>query len=903
MKDIIIKINKETRKVDLTKTVIGNDSENLQGNLVFAFTDEFVDGTARLEYEISNENGYIMLLKQDETYYIPIKSILTKKGQINMQLVITEGTNENEIPVFKSNVFYMTCNKSINAEIETPDEYSQWIDIANAKLNELEEAIKEIGDIDRDITNVEQDITILKNESGTKVTLSINDDYLMTLNLINANGEVVSTANIDFPIESMIVNAGYSNGILTLTLQNGNKLNVDISDIIKGLVSETTFLNAVKELENKIENNIGREIQLDFNAVLENNEIIANLDETIKDYELQNNTGYLFHIYLPLVTLTGDLNNDYPIYLMDKDFNKVNINTIFQKDITKTSTVGDMCQIQDYDIGIGYSWEFYGHFRKINNNGNEINVIYTDTIVRETNSSLTGEQLHKDVVNSKLKVGTTVLCLSDYGNNGSKYEKGHTYLIENESDTEEIILIATDITALYDDTEIKQNIADINREQEDQNNKIEEINTKNTEQDTELTTLQEEKTDLEERVSDLEKNTLKGEAEGENIALSDSADMRFESIEISGNSEQETRDITDDSGEVIGTMPSLDYPSDVKSCGDNGSINEVVCNKNLFDMNKCKFQAVSASSLWHRSDLIPAKKNTNYILSGSLLPSSYTERVDLYNYKKEFISSISIGNANSKYKFTTTEDARYFSVNGYSKYIDVSTIQVEEGDTVTNYVVGEQTINSIPVQQPFRKIGDYADEFIKKARKWYERHYNTEIVVDGINYLAVYVFPNGRFNIRDSSLANAEITNALPATAQTALGNVMCNKLKTITQQQLSSSSLQGIEISTTGTIGVKLDNSTADTNTWTAETINTFLQENPLKINYTMVEPIDLECTQEQIEALEKLEKAKTYKNITHIFSTDEVSANVKVGYYKDNETVLNNLLTRIETLESEVG
>jgi hypothetical protein len=69
------------------------------------------------------------------------------------------------------------------------------------------------------------------------------------------------------------------------------------------------------------------------------------------------------------------------------------------------------------------------------------------------------------------------------------------------------------------------------------------------------------------------------------------------------------------------------------------------------------------------------------------------------------------------------------------------------------------------------------------------------------------------------------------------------------------------------------------------------------------MVEPIDLECTQEQIEALEKLEKAKTYKNITHIFSTDEVSANVKVGYYKDNETVLNNLLTRIETLESEVG
>lgn len=141
MKDIEIKISQETRMVDLKKTVLGNDAENLQGNLIFSFTDNFVNGTARLEYEISGNKRYIMLEKNNNTYSVPIKSVLTKKGQINMQLVITEGTSENDIPIFKSNIFYVFCNQSINAEIEQPDEYPSWIEIANAKINEVDEAI------------------------------------------------------------------------------------------------------------------------------------------------------------------------------------------------------------------------------------------------------------------------------------------------------------------------------------------------------------------------------------------------------------------------------------------------------------------------------------------------------------------------------------------------------------------------------------------------------------------------------------------------------------------------------------------------------------------------------------------------------------------------------------------
>ncbi len=147
MKNINIVINKNTRQVILSKSVIGNDGENLQENLIFSFSDQFVDGTARLEIVKPNqEKSYIMLTKVDETYQLPIKSIITKGGKINMQLVITEGTDNEEIPIFKSNVFYMVVNSSINAEIEEPEEYSEWIDIANTKLNEIDYALDDLQD-------------------------------------------------------------------------------------------------------------------------------------------------------------------------------------------------------------------------------------------------------------------------------------------------------------------------------------------------------------------------------------------------------------------------------------------------------------------------------------------------------------------------------------------------------------------------------------------------------------------------------------------------------------------------------------------------------------------------------------------------------------------------------------
>ena len=173
MSDLIINIEKKTRKVDLECSHLGNDHENLQENLVFKF-DEFVNGQARLEFEINGIKDYIILNKEQETYTIPVKKVLTiyqeeTFGKIEFQLVITEGTSETDIPVFKSNIFYLMCRPSINAVNEAPEGYDLWIEQANAKLNQMD-------NFDIDVSKVDTIATVtITNRYGVEKSVEIND--------------------------------------------------------------------------------------------------------------------------------------------------------------------------------------------------------------------------------------------------------------------------------------------------------------------------------------------------------------------------------------------------------------------------------------------------------------------------------------------------------------------------------------------------------------------------------------------------------------------------------------------------------------------------------------------------------------------------------------------------------
>ena len=85
-----------------------------------------------------------------------------------MQLVITSGTEE-EPSVFKSKMFYLYCNKSINTLIEEVPEYPAWIEVANAKLDALDKVGATVEKVDNVTT-----LRITKSD-GSVETVEILD--------------------------------------------------------------------------------------------------------------------------------------------------------------------------------------------------------------------------------------------------------------------------------------------------------------------------------------------------------------------------------------------------------------------------------------------------------------------------------------------------------------------------------------------------------------------------------------------------------------------------------------------------------------------------------------------------------------------------------------------------------
>lgn len=85
------------------------------------------------------------------------------------------------------------------------------------------------------------------------IEMSLNkDNYVLTLNLKDANGNVVKTSNVDFPIENVIVSGREENDEIILTLVNGNEVRFSVAGLVDGLVSTSVFETKTTALEKEI---------------------------------------------------------------------------------------------------------------------------------------------------------------------------------------------------------------------------------------------------------------------------------------------------------------------------------------------------------------------------------------------------------------------------------------------------------------------------------------------------------------------------------------------------------------------------------------------------------------------------------------------------------------------------
>ena len=81
---------------------------------------------------------------------------------------------------------------------------------------------------------------------GYGIDLSLNTTtYVLTLALKDQDGNVLNTKNVDFPIESVVVNGSYdaNNKRVVLELQSGTSIDIPVGDLIAGLQTEITSVN------------------------------------------------------------------------------------------------------------------------------------------------------------------------------------------------------------------------------------------------------------------------------------------------------------------------------------------------------------------------------------------------------------------------------------------------------------------------------------------------------------------------------------------------------------------------------------------------------------------------------------------------------------------------------------
>ena len=385
MKDIIISVDSTSHKVNFPDEFLGIGYENLQGNLIFQFNNNFIGGQARLDISIDCESGMIPNLTPYENGYIlPIKSSLLTGSNVLMQLVIDETsltqyslTTDTEInpnktyyekvgndylpvenpvvgdisqyyeantPVFKTDIFQLKVKDSINAQETIPEQYPTWINTLNTligtinqKLGLVDTALTEMNNLNINVSDkVDGEVTItFTDKQGNQKEVKINDGRGIVSILKTATSGNIDTYTITYTDDTTStfevtngIDGTDGRGIVSIE-KTGTTGLVDIYTITYTDNTTSTFNVANGKGITKIE-------KISTNLLVDTYKITFN-DGTTQDYEVTNGKG----IVSIEKTSTEGLTDIYTITYNDETtatFNVVNGKGIVS--IEKTSTSG-----------------------------------------------------------------------------------------------------------------------------------------------------------------------------------------------------------------------------------------------------------------------------------------------------------------------------------------------------------------------------------------------------------------------------------------------------------------------------------------------------------------------------------------------------------------------------------
>jgi len=217
-----------------------------------ATIDTYDDRIATNTSDIADLNSDLDdVSSQVDTNTSDISSLDTRvsANEGNITNLQTNKADKSEIPTKTSNL--INDSGFIDKSVNNLDNYTKTSNLAtvatSGSYNDLSNK-PTIPDVSSFITKDVNNLTYytLKTSTGSLIDLEINSStYVITLNLKDIDGNVISTDTIDLPLESVVVSGSFDivNKKIVLTLQNGNTVDIPVGDLVAGLQTEITSTN------------------------------------------------------------------------------------------------------------------------------------------------------------------------------------------------------------------------------------------------------------------------------------------------------------------------------------------------------------------------------------------------------------------------------------------------------------------------------------------------------------------------------------------------------------------------------------------------------------------------------------------------------------------------------------
>lgn len=365
----------------------------------------------------------------------------------------------------------------------------------------------------------------------------------------------------------------------------------------------------------------------------------------------------------------------------------------------------------------------------------------------------------------------------------------------------------------------------------------------------------------------------------------------------------------------IPKSPSPDYPIEINSVGDSGTINTNQNNKNWFGgyTRKVSTAGILFEYIGDGTITITGTATTNaYSINpeqaiaghkyNTLPTGTYTISKDNSNYDVNIFELVNdnwnnLGNLNGNVMSTTitlnklTNIAIRVKVNSGITIDAIARIQIESGSIASFFIPYKSQLLSFPVQQPMRGIDTTKDCFFKNTIDseyynseldldcWYERHMIKEKILNGTEG---WNKGNTGTNIKTQrfylDLKNQDVERN---------GRMLASHLpEYINPESASATPIFNYDEESCGIqnglylqmrVSIDIASTITDFKAFLAQ-----LYENndPLTIIFTLANPTYIKCTQEQSNLLDSLQ---TYRNKTTFYNEDLVQPTLNLKYIKN--------------------